>query len=417
MENVMGKLIEVKIKFSEAKLILENFNKNRLKMFDEISREIKKSVTQTLENLLDLEMNLFLGSAGQENNKRNGYKARSYALKGIGGISFSFPQDRNSKFNSVLIPKNETIDPRIKEDLAVLHLAGLSTRVINLISKRFFGIEVSSDTASKSLGLLSEKACAWLTRPLTDEYWALYIDGTNFNIQRRGSTEKEPSLIVLGINKENRKSILSIEPGYKDNADSWISVFKSLKERGLDPSKIRIGIMDGLPGLEKVFKEKFPKSVTARCWVHAVKNALAKTPARLEVAFKQLLQKVMYSDSYNGAKKAFEELKKQMNNDAKRAIDCIEKDLESLLVHYTFDKEYWVALKTTNAIERINKELKRRTKTMDSVGEKTLNVLVAFVALRMESNWKKQKVNSLNIENIIKHNQNKIEDALLNLQN
>lgn len=414
MEKIMGKLIEVKIKFSEAKLILENFNKNRLKMFDEISQEIKKSVTKTLENLLDLEMDLFLGSTGQEQNKRNGYKSRGYAIKGIGGVSFSFPQDRNSNFKSVIIPPNEIIDPRIKEDLAVLHLAGLSTRVINLISKRFFGIEVSSATVSKSLNLLSEKAYGWLTRPLTDEYWALYIDGTNFNIQRRNSTEKEPSLIVLGIDTEDRKSILAIEPGYKDNVDSWKSVFKSLKERGLDPLKIKIGIMDGLPGLEKAFKEEFPKSVTARCWVHAMKNALAKTPSRLEVPFKQLLQKVMYADSLNGAKKAFEELKRQMNGDAKRAIDCIEKDLESLLVHYTFDKKYWVALKTTNSIERINKELKRRTKTMDSVGEKTLNVLVAFIALKMEMNWKKKKIS---VENIIKYDKNKIEDTLLQLQN
>lgn len=416
MEKIMGKLIEVKINLSETKNILEKIHKNRIKIFEEISKEIKYSVKQIIENILNIEMNLFLGSIDQKENKRNGYKARNYAIKGIGGISFLIPRDRDSKFNSVIIPKNETIDPRIKEDLAVLHLAGLSTRTINLISKRFFGIEVSYDTVHQSLGMLSKKATGWLTRELTDEYWALYIDGTNFNVQRRNSTEKEPSLVVLGIDSQDKKSILAIEPGYKDNAECWRSVFKSLKERGLNFSKVKIGIMDGLPALEKVFKEEFPKSVTARCWVHAMKNALAKTPARLEKPVKLLLHKIMYANSLNEAKNAFLEFKNQMGDDAERAVNCIEKDLDSLLVHYTFDQKYWTALKTTNSIERINKEFKRRTKVMDSVGEKTLNIIVAFTALKMEKNWRKTKVDETGVDKIINYNKNYLEETLSNLQ-
>ncbi|MBK8202859.1 MAG: transposase [Bdellovibrionales bacterium] len=102
------------------------------------------------------------------------------------------------------------------------------------------------------------------------------LDGTNFKMQRRQSTEKEPTLVVLGIDDENRMSILSMQPGYKDSAESWREIFKDLVRRGLNPQSVQIGIMDGLPGLETAFKESFVNAVTARCWVHSLKNAWPK---------------------------------------------------------------------------------------------------------------------------------------------
>ena len=88
-------------------------------------------------------------------------------------------------------------------------------------------------------------------------------------------------MVVVGLGRNNKQSILTIQPGQKDNAESWREVFADLKRRGLNAAAVQIGIMDGLPGLEKVFADSFPKSVTARCWVHALKNAMSKVPARL----------------------------------------------------------------------------------------------------------------------------------------
>ena len=172
-------------------------------------------------------------------------------------------------------------------------------------------------------------------------------------------------------------------------------------------SAVRIGIMDGLPGLEKAFQETFPNSVTARCWVHSLRNAVAKTPERFRAAFKKLAHKVMYASSENAAKIAFLELKSVMGADADRAVKCIEKDLDSLLVHYRFDKSLWRALKTTNPIERINREFKRRTKSMDTLGERTLETLLAFISLRFEYYWQRTPVNSSQLDGLrwIKHNQ------------
>lgn len=410
MQVNMG-IIKVEVSLPEAVQALEEFRANRIRAFEAITTELKHAVGSAINNLLHTEMTLFLGKPEQSGNKRNGYKERDYALKGVGCIRIRMPQDRKSAFKSQIIPAHEQIDPRLKEDMAVLHLAGLSTRTMAMVSKRVLGVEVSTDTVSESLGSIEEKALQFLTRPLTSRYWALFIDGTNFRIQRRGTTAKEPSLVVLGIDESNRMSLLAVEPGTKDNTDAWAAVFSELGRRGLDMGAVRIGVMDGLPGLERLFQETFPNAVTARCWVHALRNALAKAPARLRDVFKKLAHGVMYAPSENAARLAFQELKAAMGADAQRAVYCLEKDLDSLLTHYRFEKPFWRALKTTNPIERVNREFKRRTKSMDSLGERTLQVLVAFTAIRLEFGWQRTPVTSTHLEGRGR-NRNQIESTM-----
>jgi putative transposase len=236
-------------------------------------------------------------------------------------------------------------------------------------------------------------------------------------IQRRGSTEREPSLVVLGIDELNRKSILAIEPGTKDNVDAWEAVFGELIKRGLKSENVRIGIMDGLPGLESLFQKMFPKAVTARCWVHALRNALAKTPARFREAFKVLAHKVMYASSEDQARQAFRALKQAMGADAERAVHCLEKDLDSLVMHYRFERRFWMALKTTNPIERINKEFKKRSRSMGTLGEQTLECLLAFTALRLEMGWKQVSIDSAGLAKAfeLRHKTNAIEETVAEL--
>jgi len=294
----------------------------------------------------------------------------------------------------------------------VLHLAGLSTRTLSLMSKRLLGVEVSPTTVSESLDLIADKATKWLERPITRPYWALYIDGTNFSVQRRGSTEKEPSLVVVGVDDDNRRSLLAVEPGTRDDVTCWEACFRSLIERGLDPLKVRIGLMDGLPGLEDLFQRTFANSVTGRCWKHALGNAVAKVPARLRDAFLKLTHAVMYAESENTARVAFERLKTTMGADAERAVRCLEKDLDSLLVHYRFDRSLWRALKTTNTVERVHKEFKRRTKVMEGLGERTLRCVVAFTALRLEMGWRRDAINASKFQNLTGVKRNEIESTV-----
>ena len=170
--------------------------------------------------------------------------------------------------------------------------------------------------------------------------------------------------------------------------------------------------MDGLPGLESLFKRKFLNSKTQRCWVHSLKNAIAKIPERLREPFKMLTGKIMYAASKEDALRGFDNLKQAMGKDAHRAVHCLEKDLNSLLTFYSFEKNLWQSLKTTNPIERINRELKRRTRPMGTLGEKTLEIVVAFTALRIENSWTKNPVTAKQIKNLTNIKEHVVEITL-----
>ena len=392
--------LKVELDLAEVSQALRRFKNDRRHALEHLGQGLREAAETSLNRLMHAEMTLFLGHPDQADNKRNGYEQRVYALKGFGAVRVRVPVDRKRRFNSSVLPKNERIDPRLKEDMAALSLAGLSSRTLALMSKRILGFDVSHETIAKTLPLVSEQATAWLQRPIEGQCWALLIDGSNFKVVRRGSVEKEPSLVVLGIDQYNRRSILAIEPGTRDSFQCWRSVFRSIKARGLNPEYIKIGVMDSLPGLESVFREEFPSAVTARCWFHAMSNALAKTPKRLKDAFHLLAKKIMYADGESSAREAFSQLKASMGNDCGRAVACLEKDLDSLLSHYAFPAKLWQALKTTNAVERIHKELKRRTRSMEGLGQNTLNTVLAFTALKLEMGWRQRAVDTFSVDHL-----------------
>lgn len=398
--------LKVELSIPELAETLARFGKDRKAALEQFGAGIAKVAETALNQLMSSEMTLFLGQSNQSDNKRNGYETRVYALKGLGALEVRVPVDRKRRFESTVIPKSERIDPRLKEDMAALALAGISSRTLAIMSKRILGVDVSHDTVAKTLPRLKDRATAWLERPIEGQWWALLVDGTNFKVARRGSVEKEPSLVVLGINKDMRRSILAIVPGTRDSADCWRSVFRTLKARGLDPQHVKIGVMDGLPGLERVFREEFVGAVTARCWFHAMQNALAKTPKRLHDAFHTLAKGIMYAEGEDAAREAFSRLKAAMHNDCQRAVACLEKDLDALVSHFTFPQKVWRALKTTNAVERIHKEVKRRTRAMESMGESTLTTVLAFTALRLELSWQRRAVDTY----AVGHLQNRLED-------
>src|SRR5471030_280307 len=129
-------IIKLQVSVPEAVKAVSEFKQNRIKALEAIAAEVKAAVSSAFNGLLHAEMSLFLGQPEQADNKRNGYKEREYALKHVGAIHLRMPQDRLGRFESNVVPAQEQIDPRLKEDMAVLHLAGLSKRTLAMVSKR-----------------------------------------------------------------------------------------------------------------------------------------------------------------------------------------------------------------------------------------------------------------------------------------
>jgi putative transposase len=177
-------------------------------------------------------------------------------------------------------------------------------------------------------------------------------------------------------------------------------VFAHLKERGLDSSAVQLGIMDGLPGLAEAFLEAFPQARIARCSVHKARNVFARVPRRYQAEFKVSWDAMIYAQSGDHARRASVSLETRWSKVCSDAVDSIKRDLDALLVHYDFPKQHWDALRTTNPIERINKEFKRRSRAMETVGSEGLKALLAFTALRLELGWRQTPIDDPRLENL-----------------
>lgn len=394
------KLMKLVVKMSDVVELARRFRAEPVMAMQEFATQVRTVVADTLEQLMDAEIDLVLGEHKDPANKRNGYTQRSFAIKGVGEVSLRVPRDRKGAYESKIVPASRRYDEATERDIALLNLAGISTRTLALVSRRVLGVRVSAQEVSNALQTLVPAAKAFLERPLGDRRWVyLYVDGTYFSV-RRTTVAKEPTLVVLGIDDEGHKSVLAMLQGNKDNRSTWKVVFDELKARGLDASLVRFGVMDGLPGLAAEFREAFPNAAVGRCWVHKSRNVTARVPRRYQAGFAKSWDTVQYAAGADTAREAFAALKAQWAATCGDAVGSMERDLDELLAHYDQPRLYWDTLRTTNPIERVNKEFKRRTRSMDQAGVESLRVMLAFTALRLEYGWLKTPLTAPNLLNL-----------------
>jgi len=314
-------------------------------------------------------------------------------VKGLGKLAIKVPRDRKGNYKTDILEKYQRTETALKEDAAIIYLMGTSTRGLELISKRLLGDKISHAQVSQCSSALTESVEKWRTRPIEDEIKYLYLDGTNFKMRIDGSIELVSVLVVIGVTKSGHKKVLALQAGDKESATSWREVFKDLKRRDLDKMGIQLGIMDGLPGLEKTFKEEFPKAKIQRCQVHVSRNVLCKVPRKIKQEVADDIRSIFYCKSRSKADKFMNEFKIKWDKEIPSAVKCLESSIDSTLGYLEFPEDEWVALRTTNPIERLNKEFKRRTKSMEIVaGESSCYNLLAVISLRMEVYWQKHPI-------------------------
>ena len=387
-------LMKIVVKVRDAVELARRFETSPREALREVVDRVRDGVRFSLEEVMNAEIELFLGQPAERANKRNGFVTRTFGVKGLGAIQLRVPRDGEGRYDSRIVPAGRHYDTATERDLALLHLAGLSTRMLAHLSAQILGVKVSHTQVSRSLKTLVPAAKRFLERPLTGRRFKyLYVDGTFFHV-RRTTVDTEPTLVVLGVDESDRRSILAMIQGDKDSVAAWRMVFGQLKERGLDASAVQLGLMDGLPGLAAAFRESFRNAKVARCWVHKSRNVIPRVPRRYQEGFLVNWNEVAYAADGAGARAAFATLKAQWSSSCGDAVECMEKDLDALLAHYDFPKEHWDALRTTNPIERINKEFKRRSKAMETIGPDGLKVLLAFTALRLEFGWATTPISS-----------------------
>jgi putative transposase len=221
----------------------------------------------------------------------------------------------------------------------------------------------------------------------------LLVDGVNFVMRAGRSVETVPVLVAIGVRGDATRLVLGLQAGDKESAANWREFFKDLKSRGLRGEGVMLGVMDGLTGLEIVFKEEFGNAQVQRCQVHVARNVLAKVPQKLKQGVADGMRSIFYASSKEKAKEFFVQFKERWEKEVPSAVKSLENSLDACLTFFKFPPEEWQALRTTNIIERFNKEYKRRTNSMEIVaGENACYRLLAFISLKMEMHWKRNLI-------------------------
>jgi len=361
--------------------------------------DIRKQVGEYLSQLMDVERTHVLGREKYERTEgspdhRNGSYERTFCMKGIGEIDVRVPRDREGKYHTQIIPRGKQYEQSIVEDLSALYLTGISTRTLSLLSRRLIGRSISHAEISNANKELAESVEKWRTRDLSSERIKyIFVDGVIFRMRVGGTVENVPVLVAIGVTEKGAKVVLGLQAGDKESAAAWREFFKDLKQRGLDASSVKLGIMDGLSGLEKIFKEEFAHAKVQRCQVHVARNVLAKVPQAQKREVADDLRSIFYASSRPKAETFYKEFHEKWNPVVPSAVKSLENSLDACLTFFSFPEEEWISLRTTNVIERLNKEFKRRTKPMEIVaGEEACYRLLAFICLKMELSWRTTKV-------------------------
>lgn len=394
-------MLQLAVNLSDLKAFAKQLPDLKEGLFPLMRLDLKQTATEFLNDLMDAEFNLFIGRDPYQREPlevsarhlRNGHYQRSFAVKGLGKLQVKIPRDRAGRFKTGALEPYRRMEATLEEDLAVLYLMGLSTRGLALISKRLIGTKVSHDKVSDCSTRLMASVEQWRTRPIEDAFKYLYLDGTNFSMRIDGSVEKVNVLVVIGVTESNHKQVIALQAGDKESAANWRQLFKDIKARGLSADKIQLGIMDGLPGLEKVFLEEFKEAQIQRCQVHVARNVMSKVPHKMKEKIADEVRSVFYASSEKKARELFKNFKLTYEKEIPSAVKCMESSLNETLTYLKFPKEEWKSLRTTNPIERLNKEFKRRTKSMEIVaGERSCYNLLAVICLRMELYWKRYPI-------------------------
>lgn len=360
-----------------------------------LSDMVKLGARFMLQRGIELEIAEFLGRGYYERNGlgglngyRNGYeKSRLNFTEGV--IDLSIPQLRNTsnRFRSKLLKAFKKRTECLERLIPQLYLKGMSTRDIEDVLKGQLGLKkVSKSVVSKLSKHLEEDFKKWRERDLSGiDILYLFLDGIYLPV-RQGSDEKEAILVAYGINCVGDKILLHIALGNKESYDAWKDFIQDMKRRGLkDPM---LGIGDGNPSLKKTFKESFPLSLFQLCQVHKMRNILAKLPRGVLEEMKKMVQDVFRAESYEEGIKRGKELIQRFKREYPSAMECLERDLEEVLTCLKFPKEHRRRICSTNLLERLIREGKRRTDAVGRFpGESSCLTLVYSVLIDASRSW------------------------------
>lgn len=336
------------------------FEEYDIETADDIQDALKDLLSGTIQEMMEAEMDDHLGyekyERSPEPNYRNGTKPKTVRSK-YGEFEVDVPQDRQSSFEPKVLPKRQKDISSIDDKIISMYAKGMSTRQISNTIEDIYGFEVSEGMVSDITDKLLPKIEEWQNRPLSAVYPIVFIDAVHFSVRDDGVIRKLAAYVVLGINDEGRKEILTIVIGENESSKYWLSVLNSLKNRGIQD--ILILCSDGLTGIKDAISTAFPKTEQQRCIVHMVRNTLKYVANKDMKAFAKDLKTIYTAADETSALERVDSVTEKWSEHYPHAMNRWHENWDAISPIFKFSKDVRTAFYTTNAIESLNSSFRR----------------------------------------------------------
>jgi putative transposase len=325
---------------------------------------VTKFVQENLERMMKAEICTFMDDDDQQHNSRNGYYKRSLHTK-FGLIDdLQVPRDRNGEFQTQVFQPYQRRDGWLEEAVIQMYKSGMGTRDVARFIEGMFGSHYSPTTVSNITATVLEDIQQWQSRPLQKRYSVIYLDGMYVKLKRR-TVSSEVIYFAMGIDEEGHREILGFYIGGQESAYGWRDVLKDLYKRGAQ--EVLLGVFDGLSGLEEAFRETYPKADVQHCIVHKVRATFPKVRVKDKPDFITDLKTIYQAPDRDVALAAFDTFKAKWGKAYPKEVLSWEEQLSTLLAFYKYPALIKEAIYTSNPIERMNKEFRKRLKPMNSL--------------------------------------------------
>ena len=351
-----------KIKMTDGKraIIQKLFQEYNIESTTDIQDALKDLLGGTIKQMMETEMDEHLGYSKSERsnseNARNGYKTKR-VNSSYGSFQIDVPQDRQSSFQPQIVKKRQKDISTIDEEIISMYAKGMTTRQISETLEDIYGFEASegfiSDVTDKILPQIEE----WQSRPLFGIYPIIFIDAIHFSVRHDNTITKLAAYVVMGINEDGRKEVLTIEVGENESSKYWLGVLNSLKNRGV--RDILILCSDGLTGLKESISAAFPKTEHQRCIVHMVRNTLKYVANKDMKNFAKDLRTIYTAPDEKAAVKRLEEVDKKWTPHYPAAMKRWFGNWDVITPIFKFSTDVRTAFYTTDAIESLNSSYRR----------------------------------------------------------
>jgi len=343
-----------------------------------------------LENLLEEEVKSMVGAWrwqrwGHRTDVRNGSFFRRL-LTTMGWIDVRVPRTRQSGSPVGVIGRYRRRSAEIDAGIAEAYVRGVSTRGMSSVTRALVGDAVSRSTVSRVSKELEAQVEELRRAPLTKPYSYLFLDGTFLNARWARKVENVAALVAYGVGPDGHRQLLGITIGGQESEDSWTELLQQLLERGLQG--VRLVIADAHVGLANAVRRCLPDAKLQRCIVHLERNVLAKTPRRLRSRVAREFSVVFEASNLIEARRRLTKFKQNLGVHIPEAVTCLEGGFAAATQFYAFPKAHWRRIRSTNGLERLNGEIKRRTRSAGAFPDRESALrLVTAVALRVTAVW------------------------------